>query len=136
MDLSSELTRRCDDKSARSIGSAASAEQVLKNGQDERGRLAGACLCESENVAPLEGGGNRLDLNGSRLFVAGADDGLAELGKKVELIECVGRFGARSLLRNVVSLFDVSPRLLRGQTPLISSHTTAVGTIGAYGANP
>ena len=62
-DLRRELTRRRHDQGARRA--ARPLEQLVKNGQEERGGLAASRHRAGEHVATFYRGGNRVDLNRS-----------------------------------------------------------------------
>jgi hypothetical protein len=78
IDLCCELTGRRDDQRARVAGWSAFG-QALEDGQDERGRLAGAGLRDPDEVAPGQNGRDRRRLNRCRRGVADVSDGLQKL---------------------------------------------------------
>jgi hypothetical protein len=100
LDLERELAGRCEDKDADRWpdGVATIARryapidrmtvgQSLEDGEDERGRLAGAGLGAGEKIATLEDEGDRLSLDGGGLGVALVRDGAEEFGRQPEDIE-------------------------------------------------
>jgi hypothetical protein len=62
-------------------------EEVLKDGQRERGGLAGAGLRQAEDVSAVEDGGDGLELDWARLGVAGGFDAFDDVLAEAERVE-------------------------------------------------
>ena len=67
MDLFCEFARRGNDQGSRNA--ARSIEQLIQNGEDKGGCLAGAGLRDPNHISPAERGRNRLSLDGCRSYV-------------------------------------------------------------------
>ena len=62
-------------------------EQVVHDGEQEGCGLAGPCLGDTQNVAPLEDRRYGLGLNGGRVDVSGIADAVLDPGIEIELIK-------------------------------------------------
>ncbi len=97
LDLQRELARRLDDQDARGPTAARVPGHVasrhgrgakeLQDRQDERGRLAGAGLGGSEQIASGQNDRDRLALHRGRVEVSLVRDGAEELGRQPEVRE-------------------------------------------------
>ncbi len=85
MDLFGQLTRRRDDERARIP--TRTIEQLMEDGQDKGGCLAGACLGGADNVTPAQGSRNGCLLDRRRGLIARVFDPLHQAGIQIKLFE-------------------------------------------------
>ncbi len=90
--LGRELARWGENEGPKSPGAA---KKALDDRERECGGLAGTCLGQPDQVSPLEGEGDRLRLNWRRVPVPRVANGVDQLWREAEQLECGERFNCR-----------------------------------------
>ena len=114
LDLNAQLARRRQHERARA---ARAIEQPIDDRQGERGGLAGSCLREAHDVAPLEHERDRLRLDRRRRGVSRVAHRLQTTSRKPELVERRRLEPRPTCSASIVSVTMIPIAAHRGRAP-------------------